>query len=521
MEDQLYPIGTQDFEKIRNYNMVYVDKTDLIYKMVRRPQYVFLSRPRRFGKSLLLSTIQAYFEGKKELFEGLAISGLEKEWKQYPVFHLQLNGIDANLADSLNAELFRQFSIWERMYGLSKGSPIAGTHFRELIKEAYDKHGKQVVILIDEYDNPLINIIDDKAVHESLKDQLKSVYSALKDMDGCIRFGMITGVSRFTNTTIFSGLNNLNDITFSDEYATICGFSREEITRDLWPGVEKLAQKLKTSSEEALDILKRVYDGYHFSAEMADIYNPFSLLNCLDESKISNYWMQSGVPEFLARKLGRDKISFSRLFSAEATELTLSATDAAFDDPVALFYQTGYLTIKEARMEDYQEVFTLGIPNKEVNEGLFQFLLGKYTFSNSMEGSQSLKEMAKCLDKGDPEGFLSRLQSLLAPIGYHLQGKMTEVDFERTMFVIFHILGFHVHSELATSYGRIDLIVETKEYVYVMEIKLGHSAQEALEQIEKKDYALAWKNDGRKVFKIGISFSSEKRNIEEWKIVES
>lgn len=511
-----YPIGMQDFAGIREDGWVYVDKTADVYRLTQKGRYVFLSRPRRFGKSLLLSTIRYYFEGRKDLFEGLQIMELEKEWISYPVLHLSLSSIDSNDPNGLNELLAGYFRRWEEKLGLTNKSLSFSERFKDIIIGAKEKTGRRVVILIDEYDNPLINTINKKDIHEAFRTLLKSIYSNLKDMDEYIRFAMITGVSRFSNTTIFSGLNNLQDITFDDEFDSICGFTENELKQFLWPGVREFAREEGLSDSEALNLLKREYDGYHFSKRLVDIYNPFSLLNCLSKKDIQNYWMMTGVPEFLARKLGENDISFKRLFSAEASSKDLSVVDAAFDDPIALFYQTGYLTIKNYIRED--RLYKLGIPNKEINEGLFHFLLGKYTPTSSREAGIDIKEMARCLREGKADEFLERLQSLLAPISYHLQGKMTETDFERTMFVIFHVLGFHVHSEMATSRGRIDLTVETQDYVYIMELKLNGSAEEALRQIDSKEYALQWKFDVRKVFKIGINFNSGTRNIEIWVI---
>ena len=513
-----YPIGQQDFAGIIRDGWLYIDKTGLIYRLVNNDKYIFLSRPRRFGKSLLLSTIRYYFEGRKELFEDLQIMELEKHWKKHPVLHLELSGTMPGDPDSLKSVLDFQFREWEKRYDIENISKSLSQRFATIIREACIKTGERVVVLIDEYDNPLINTIHLKETYESNRELLKSVYSNLKSMDEFIRFAMLTGVSRFSNTTVFSGLNNLRDISFDNDYSTICGFTAEEIRRKMWDGVERLAGYEECSPEEAMVLLKDEYDGYHFSEIMADIYNPFSLLNCLASSRIDNYWIQSGVPEFLVRRLKETPISYQKLFSASGTSESLTASDAAFDSPVALFYQTGYLTIKGYDRKTRR--FRLGIPNKEVDEGLFNYLLKGYYSYNVLDAEDRLKEMTACLEKGEPESFLERLKETLAGIPYHLHGKMTELDFERTLFVIFHIMGYHIHCELATSAGRIDLTVATGDYLYIIELKLDKSAEEALEQIERKAYALQWKNDGRKIFKIGVNFSSETRNIADWKILE-
>lgn len=518
MARQEYPIGTQDFATLREFGYIYIDKTDLIYNLVTSNRFVFLSRPRRFGKSLLLSTIRYYFEGRKDLFEGLKIMQIEKGWRKYPVLHLELGSIDSNDEKGLWVELDNQFKKWERQYGITDIAGTLSTRFRNIIEAAKGTTGERVVILVDEYDNPLINTMDNPSLHAPHRELLKSIYSNLKGMDAYIKFGMLTGVSRFSNTTIFSGLNNLQDITFDDEYASICGFTREEIKEYLWEGVMNLATKKADTPQEAMQSLKDEYDGYHFSEGMIDIYNPFSLLNCLKKSKIDNYWVRSGVTKYLVQKLEGYQGAFSKIFNSDQTTESLSTADAAFDSPVSLLFQTGYLTIKGYDPETME--YRLGIPNREVDRSLFYFLMGEYSPNKDTSGVKALREMANCLNAGDPEEFLERLQSLLSPVGYHLHGKMTEKDFERTMFVIFHVLGFHVHSELNTSDGRIDLTVETKDYVYVIELKLDKSAEEALEQIKSKSYALPWKFDGRKIFKIGISFSSKTRNITDWIIEE-
>lgn len=377
MERQRYPIGQQDFANIRKEGKVYVDKTDLIYNLVNgSSNYVFLSRPRRFGKSLLLSTIRAYFEGEKELFEGLAIRELEKNWVKHPVLHLSLSNLNQTSESALHSSLEQQFRRWEKKYDVNSEGLEFSQRFAEIIIKAYETTGQRVVILIDEYDNPLINSLEKSGIYEKNRSLLKAVYSNLKDLDHYIRFGMITGITRFANTSIFSGLNNLNDISLDDSYANICGFTSEEIITYLMPGIERLAEKEKCSVEKAIQLLKQEYDGYHFSPILSDIYNPFSLLNCLDKSFIDNYWMTSGVPEFLVNKLVNSHEDFSAIFNSQTDRSSLVTNDITFDSPIALMYQTGYLTIKKYHKETRS--FTLGIPNKEIEHCLFS-LLGTYT----------------------------------------------------------------------------------------------------------------------------------------------
>lgn len=511
-----YPIGNQDFKKIREEGKVYVDKTALIYELVNKASYVFLSRPRRFGKSLLLSTIEAYFEGRKELFEGLAIESLESDWRKHPVLHLKLSRFDNITHESLESILEQQFRYWEEIFEIKNVIPGFGARFGDIIQKAYQKSGNGVVVLVDEYDNPLIHTFNDNTLYERNREILRSIYVNLKDMDRYIRFGMLTGVSRFSKTNIFSALNNLEDITFLPQYSCICGFTEEEIRRDLWEGVRNISQSEGCSDEEALILLKKEYDGYHFSRNLIDIYNPFSLLNSLKTGFIENYWHRSGLPDFLANKLKESDKPFAALFSTEAPEYKLAETDTSFSSPLALLYQTGYLTIKGYDREEKE--YRLGIPNKEVEQGLFLFLLGVYTEHDSDDENKLLKEMARCLKRGEPEEFLNRLQSFIASIGYPITQNKSELFFEQGLYIILRVLGLHVHTEMATSNGRIDLLVETESYVYVIELKLDKSPEEALAQIKEKQYSLPWKHDGRKIFEIGINFASKQRNITGWKI---
>lgn len=512
-----YPIGNQDFIKIRKEDKVYIDKTDLIYKLVNNESYVFLSRPRRFGKSLLLSTIEAYFEGRKEFFKNLAIESLERDWKKHSVLHLELSRFDPYDPNSLKNLLEIQFREWERKFEIYDKVDSLSSRFAVIIQRAYKKSGNGVVILVDEYDYPLINTLHKRSLYDENREILRSIYVNLKAMDRYIRFGMLTGVSRFSKTSIFSALNNLDDITFSPEYSSICGFTENEIKSNLWEGVLNLAKTEKCSGEEAMQLLKKEYDGYHFSKDLVDIYNPFSLLSALKKESIENYWHRTGLPEFIAQKLKNSRESFIDIFCAEAPEHKLAETDTSFSSPVALMYQAGYLTIKA--YDRIEREYKLGIPNREVERGLLLFLLGIYMEQDADDANKFIKEMAKCLDRGEPDEFFKRLQSFLASIGYPLTQNKSELFFEQGLYIILRALGLHVHSEMATSNGRIDLLIESEKYIYIIELKLDKTPEEALEQIEKKEYSLPWKYDGRKIFEIGVNFSSQKRNITGWKII--
>lgn len=515
-----YPIGSQDFAWIRENGYVYIDKTDLVYDLIDTAKYLFLARPRRFGKSLLLSTLRYYFEGRKDLFEGLKIMDLEREWKRYPVLHLSLGNINAAKIESLQINIERQFKIWEEDYDIKDKEEDLSSRLATIIRRAYEKTGERVVVLIDEYDNPLINTIHNREIHESHRNMLKSIYSNLKDMDEYIRFAMLTGVSRFSKTTIFSGLNNIFDITFHNNYSAICGFTEKEICEVLWPGIEALAEEEGISPQEAMTILKEEYDGYHFTERMIDVYNPFSLLNSLANSKIKNYWMQTGTPEFLARMLSTSTKSFSNIFSSEATEQSLAENDTVFSSPVSLLYQTGYLTIKDYNKE--KKRFLLGVPNREVDSNLFPFLLGRFIGEDTFSAEDGAEVIKRYILEGDPEEFLPMLQAFLAPTPYSVfPEKPKELDFEHMLYLMFRTMGLKVTAEKPISFGRTDLEIETEHFLYIFELKVDRTPEEAVEQILKKEYTLPHKYDNRKLFKIGINFSSEKRNIDGWKVLES
>ena len=509
-----YPIGIQDFEGLRKDGYLYVDKTEIIYQLVTQSKYIFLSRPRRFGKSLLLSTIKAYFEGKKELFEGLAIESLEKEWKEYPVLMLELSRTTAFDSNSLEELLAQQFSIWEKQYGVVEKSESMSARFANIIINAHETTGERVVVLVDEYDNALINTLHDRELHERNKELLKSVYSNLKALDAHIKFGMLTGVSRFSHMSIFSGLNNLDDITLSDDYCVICGITPEELQKYFRQGIEEMSQNLEMDYSSVLNDLKKFYDGYHFSKNCRDVYNPFSLLNAFNKRELGSYWMQTGTPTFLVKRIIEEKLDLNDLFHSQATEQALGDADLSYTSLVALLFQTGYLTIKgyEPRRRRYK----LGIPNMEVSEGLFENLMKVSQYKDSERGRDIIYAMSDSLYEGNPERALEKMKVYLGGIGYPQGHADKEFAFENNLLIPLKLLAMDVHSELHISSGRIDMVVKTDRYIYVFEFKLDGSAEEALKQIEEKEYALPFESDGRKIYKIGVNFSSKKRNIDSW-----
>ena len=509
-----YPIGIQDFESLIKDGYLYVDKTELIFNLVSINKYIFLSRPRRFGKSLLLSTIKAYFEGKKELFTGLAIEQLETDWKKYPVLLLGLSRTDAYDTNSLQAMLDQQFSLWEETYGIVNKSATLSTRFADIIIKAHETAGERVVVLVDEYDNALINTLHDKELHERNRNLLKSVYSNLKDLDAHIKFGMLTGVSRFSHMTIFSGLNNLDDITLSDNYSAICGITESELLNYFHSGIEYMAEKEQTDRAGMVKKLKSFYDGYHFSAECPDIYNPFSLLSAFNSGRLGSYWMRTGTPTFLVKRLMEENVNFKKLFSTEANESLLSDSDSFNESLVSVLFQTGYLTIKSYDRE--WRLYKLGIPNKEVEEGLFENLMNMISDRDKAENGACIRQLVIAARNGEADNFMTLLQSFLSGIPYPLTGNFKEIYFENNLYVIFKMIGMYVDCEVTTAAGRIDMVVTTDRFVYLFEFKLDKSAKEALDQIEAKDYALPFQTDGRTLFKIGVNFSSEKRNIDDW-----
>ena len=512
-----YPIGVQSFEKLRKHSYIYIDKTDLIYNLVKSSNCVFLSRPRRFGKSLLLSTIQAYFEGKKELFKGLAIEQLETEWQSHVVLTLSLAKYNSSIEGSLEEILNNQFLTWEHQYDVKIKSTNLASRFENIIRAAYQASGKSVVILVDEYDHPLIETMHDPERSEAHRLLLKSIYVNIKDLDQYIRFTMLTGVSRFSKMTIFSGLNNLQDISLNREYAAICGITDREITDNFRQGIERLAQEYDTDYDGAVALLKANYDGYHFAKTSPDIYNPFSLLWALKDSEIGAYWFQSGTPEFLIRQIQKSGSFLPDMFDETVEVRTLSSNDISNTKPTALLYQTGYLTIKRFEKPD---LFHLGIPNLEVRKGLFQNLSDCYVDKDGDRVARNVHEVRKLLESGRIDEAMERLRTFMAGIPYEFADKATELHYENNLFIIFMLIGVDARPEWHTSDGRIDLLLSMRNYIYIIELKRDGTPEEALAQIVKKDYARQFAGDSRPVISLGITFSTSTRNITAWKTAE-
>jgi hypothetical protein len=508
-----YPIGIQQFEKLREDEWVYVDKTRQIYELVQGGSCYFLSRPRRFGKSLLLSTLEAYFQGKKHLFEGLAIENLEKEWTVHPVLHLDLNAKPftklQDLYDLLNAQLY----LYEQEYeSVAIDTSIEG-RFRALIRAAKLKTGRNVVVLVDEYDKPMLQAIGNEELQTEFRNALKAFYGVLKSADGDLRFAMLTGVTRFSKVSVFSDLNNLEDISMMPQYHDICGISEKELHATFDAEVGKLAQANGQTKEEAYLELKRRYDGYHFCANTPGMYNPFSVLLTLKNANYGSYWFSTGTPTYLVELMKEVNLNPADLTGYEAGASELDCIQAKVDNPIAVLYQSGYLTIKGYDKD--VRLYSLDFPNEEVKEGFVNFLMPYYTPISETESPAFIGKFVREVKAGKVDDFMRRLKALMADTPYELIRDL-ENHYQNVMYIITKLMGLYIQAEYRTSRGRIDLLIGTDKYVYIIELKLDGSAEEALAQINAKDYALPFSVDGREVVKIGANVTSETRNLERW-----
>ena len=508
-----YPIGVQTFEKLRSEGFVYVDKTALVYKMVNESSCYFLSRPRRFGKSLLLSTLKAYFEGKKELFEGLAIADLEKDWTEYPVIHLDLNAKPFTKVQDLHDLLHDQLTVYEREYNSEAVDKSSEGRFRHLIRSIKEKTGKKVVVLIDEYDKPILQAIGNEELQDQFRNTLKAFYGVLKSADADLRFTMLTGVTKFGKVSVFSDLNNLNDISMDERFVEVCGITEAELHQYFDEEIDALAQQNRQTKEEAYAELRKRYDGYHFCENSVGMYNPFSVLNTLEKRSYKDYWFATGTPTYLVELLKKSGFELQALSNYETSESALSSIHRADINPIPVLFQSGYLTIK-----GYDEefgVYKLDYPNEEVRQGFIEFLLPYYTYCQTSAQKTIVRDFVLSLRGGDADKFMRLMQSLLADTPYELIREL-ENHYQNVMYIITKLMGFYVQAEYRTSRGRIDLLVGTDKYIYIIELKFEGSAEEALNQIQTKDYALPFATDGREIIRIGANVSRETRNIEEW-----
>ncbi|MCI6208257.1 MAG: ATP-binding protein [Prevotella sp.] len=508
-----YPIGIQDFVKLRQGGFAYVDKTKFVYKLADEGSYYFLSRPRRFGKSLFLSTLEAYFLGRKELFEGLAIYDMEKEWKSHPIFYIDLNTANFRDENSLYEVLNSHVSVWEEMYGAREYETTLALRFKGVIARAAEKEGRGVVILIDEYDKPILQTLRNQELQEKHRSLLKSFYSVLKTQDRYIRFAFITGVTKFGKVSVFSDLNNLTDISMDYRYISICGMTEKELLENFKEGICQLAEANGDTEEATIAKLKARYDGYHFEEHTEGIFNPFSVLNTLSKLRYKDYWFETGTPTFLVDLLKMHSYRLPDMTKERVSDDVINSVDSLSTNPIPVIYQSGYLTIKgyDERFKKY----LLGFPNKEVEEGFLNFLLPLYTSAGS-ESPFMVDEFVKDLEAGKPEQFLKRLTAFFASNSYQVVGD-AELYFQNALYLVFKIMGFYTQVELPTSEGRMDILVKTSDYIYIIECKLDGSAEEALQQIESKNYAAPFAMDKRTVIKLGINFSSKTRGVESWK----
>lgn len=517
---KLYPIGIQTFERIRKEDKLYIDKTEYIYRMAHTSgTYFFLGRPRRFGKSLLVTTMQSYFEGKKEFFKGLAIEKLEKEWMEYPVLHFDMSGGKHMDKEQLEEYLDYRLQEEEKKWGVTK--PVKGANNRliDLINTAYEKSGKQVVVLIDEYDAPMLDVVHEKEQLDMLRNMMRNFYSPLKYSEAKLRFVFLTGITKFSQVSIFSELNNIINISMNDEYAGICGITKEELLTQMSEDIDELAKSQELTREETIAELKENYDGYHFSAKSPDVYNPFSLLNCFSTREFGAYWFSSGTPTYLIKMMRKFKVMPTNISKMYAKS---SAFDAPTENMTAitpLLYQSGYLTIKG--YDKFSKLYTLDLPNKEIKVGLFESLLPNYLEGMfAQNGDVAIAQMSVLIRQDNMDGALQLLQTFLGTVPY-CNVTNYEGHYQQMLYIIFSLLtGYVVDVEVHTPKGRLDIVMLTHTRLYIIELKLNKNAQAALQQINLKNYAQRFALCGKPVSKVGINFDSTTGNIEDWVIEE-
>ena len=519
MEDlqRLYPIGIQTFSKIREGNYLYIDKTAYVYRMTHSASsYMFLSRPRRFGKSLLTSTLHSYFSGRKDLFHGLAMEKLEKEWTEYPVLHFDMSTAKHADSEQLLQELNLKLYGYEQIYGRLDEEVNPNQRLMGLIKRAYEQTGKKVVVLIDEYDAPLLDVVHERENLDVLRNIMRNFYSPLKACDPYLRYVFLTGITKFSQLSIFSELNNIENISMDEPYAAICGISEDEIRSQMEEDVDRLAKNLEVTPEEALMKLKENYDGYHFTYPSPDIYNPFSLLTAMEKGKIGSYWFGSGTPTYLIKMLDKFGVNPSEIGRKQLKSSAFDAPTETMTDAVPLLYQSGYITIKD--YNKMLDLYTLDIPNKEVRLGLMESLLPHYVDNKTPEATTMVAYLFYDIQNGDMDAALHRLQEFLSTIPYCDNTKF-EGHYQQVFYIIFSLLGYYVDVEVRTPRGRVDIVLRTRTTLYLMELKLNKSAGEAMEQIDLKNYPERFALCGLPIVKVAVSFDSERCTIGDWKII--
>lgn len=507
MAERLFPIGIQTFEKIRDVNYVYVDKTQQVYRITHgSSMYFFLSRPRRFGKSLLLSTLESYFEGRRDLFEGLAIAALEKEWKSYPVLHLDLTGTNYHEPDALQKTLNLSLIQWEKIYGHGEGEDTLGDRFIGIIKRAKEQTGLPVVLLVDEYEKPILDTLDDEELQEKHRQTLNGFYGGIKKADRYLKFVLLTGVTKIGKMSVFSALNNLTDISLMPDFSNICGITEKELESNFHEDIQAMADARGKTYEAMHADLKREYNGYHFCEEMTEsVYNPFSLLKALAYKKLDHFWFESGTPTFLVQLLKQTRPNIDKLEGATVEKDMIMSIDTYKDNPLPILYQSGYLTIS-GYDEEFSE-FMLGYPNVEVKEGFLKGMIPLVTGSEKASEFQ-ISGFIRDVRKGDTQAFFNRIDALLANVPYEIKLDY-EVHFQNFVYLLFTLMGFYTHVEYHTAMGRADVIIKTDKYIYVMELKRDGSAEAAIQQIKDKEYAKPFMSDGRKLILVGANFRAD------------
>ena len=526
-----YPIGIQSFNQIIEDGYVYVDKTDLIYQLVKEGTRYFLNRPRRFGKSLLVSTLKCYFQGRKELFKGLAIDKLETEWAEYPVFHIDFNGTDFTKSGKLEDIVKGTVSTWEKEYGRTEEFEDIGRRFAYVLQQAHKRYGRRCVVLIDEYDKPILDVLDtgytttidgkERLLEDIHREILKGFYSTFKLADEDLQFVLLTGVTKFSQVSVFSGFNQPADISMASQYETLCGITQEELEHYFAEPIETLAKKCRTTPEGMKMILKRQYDGYHFSDNLTGVYNPFSLLNTFSMLQLRDYWFASGTPTYLVRLLNHTQEDLNELTGRYYRPEEFVDYKADVEKPLPMIYQSGYLTIKDYNLR--RGTFLLDFPNNEVKNGFVSMVASSYLKPKESVDSW-IQDVLDALEAGDLEQLRKLFTSFLASIPYSMRSKKDEAEKERffhyTLYLIFRLISVYtVYTEKEQSQGRADCIVETDDYIYIFEFKRDGTADEALAQIEAKGYARPYEADPRTLYKIGVNFSSETGTVEEWKTI--
>ena len=516
---QLCPVGIQTFEKIRKENYLYVDKTALVYRLTHgAPKSVFLSRPRRFGKSLLLSTLAAYFEGRRELFEGLAIEPLEKEWTQYPVLRFDMSTAKHMEKKDLDLELSSKLTSYEAIYGKGPADDVnPNQRLRGLIERAYRQTGKQVVVLIDEYDAPLLDVVHKEGELERLRHTMRNFYSPLKACDPYLRFVFLTGITKFSQLSIFSELNNIKNISMDDTYASICGITEEEMLTQMSGYIDDMAQKLAYSREEMIQKLRRKYDGYHFTWPSPDIYNPYSLLNAFTDYKLNDYWFGSGTPTYLIEMMRKYHVLPSSIGGYDADASEFDQPTHAMESIVPLLFHSGYITIKD--YDPFIESYHLDIPNNEVRIGLMRSLIAYCIEPNPTATKSTIRGLVRAILQEDMEGALRLLQTFLSTVPY-TDNTQYEGHYQQVLYIIFSLIGQYdyLDVEVRTPVGRVDMVLRTATTLYIVELKLNQSAEAAMNQIDLKQYPERFRLSGLPIVKVGINFDAERHTLKDWVI---